>query len=122
MRQKRIAAIHDISGIGKCSLTVALPIISVAGIECAAMPTALLSTHTGGFKNIYIEDLTKGILPIANHWKNEGFEFDAIYSGYLGSMEQVDLIKNCISVLKGKNTLVVVDPVMGDNGKLYQSF
>lgn len=122
MRQKRIAAIHDISGIGKCSLTVALPIISVAGIECAAMPTALLSTHTGGFKNIYVEDLTKGIMPIANHWKNEGFEFDAIYSGYLGSMEQVDLIKNCISVLKGKNTLVVVDPVMGDNGKLYQAF
>ena len=122
MRQKRIAAIHDISGIGKCSLTVALPIISVAGIECAAMPTALLSTHTGGFKNIYIEDLTKGIMPIANHWKNEGFEFDAIYSGYLGSMEQVDLIKNCISVLKGDKTLVVVDPVMGDNGRLYQSF
>lgn len=122
MRQKRIAAIHDISGIGKCSLTVALPIISVAGIECAAMPTAMLSTHTGGFKNIYIEDLTKGIMPIANHWKSEGFEFDAIYSGYLGSMEQVDLIKDCISVLKGKDTLVIVDPVMGDNGKLYQTF
>lgn len=122
MRQKRIAAIHDISGIGKCSLTVALPIVSVAGIECAVMPTAVLSTHTGGFKNIYIEDLTKGIMPIANHWKNEGFEFDAIYSGYLGSMDQVDLIKNCLSVLKGSNTLVVVDPVMGDNGKLYQSF
>ena len=122
MRQKRIAAIHDISGIGKCSLTVALPIVSVAGIECAVMPTAVLSTHTGGFKNIYIEDLTKGIMPIANHWKNEGFEFDAIYSGYLGSMDQVDLIKNCFSVLKGSNTLDVVDPVMGDNGKLYQSF
>lgn len=122
MRQKRIAAIHDISGIGKCSLTVALPIISAAGIECAALPTALLSTHTGGFKNIYIKDLTEGIMPIANHWKKEGFEFDAIYSGYLGSMEQVDLIKDCISVLKNKNTLVVVDPVMGDNGKLYQSF
>ena len=81
MRQKRIAAIHDISGVGKCSLTVALPIISVAGIECCALPTALLSTHTGGFKNIYIEDLTKGIMPIAKHWKSEGFEFDAIYSG-----------------------------------------
>jgi pyridoxine kinase len=81
MRQKRIAAIHDISGVGKCSLTVALPIISVAGIECAAMPTALLSTHTGGFKNIYIKDLTESILPIAKHWKDEGFLFDAIYSG-----------------------------------------
>lgn len=122
MRQKRIAAIHDISGVGKCSLTVALPIVSVAGIECCALPTALLSTHTGGFKNIYIQDLTKGILPIANHWKSEGFEFDAIYSGYLGSVEQVDLIKKCISVLKAENTLVVVDPVMGDNGNLYQTF
>jgi len=122
MRQKRIAAIHDISGIGKCSLTVDLPIVSVSGIECCAIPTALLSTHTGGFKNIYIEDLTKGIMPIANHWKSEGFEFDAIYSGYLGSMEQVDLIKECVSVLKDDSTLVVVDPVMGDNGKLYQTF
>lgn len=122
MRQKRIAAIHDISGIGKCSLTVALPIISVAGIECAAMPTALLSTHTGGFKNIYIKDLTEAILPIAEHWNKEGFEFDAIYSGYLGSMEQVDLVKSSLSLLKNKNTLVVVDPVMGDNGKLYQTF
>ena len=98
MRQKRVAAIHDISGIGKCSLTVALPIISAAGIECSVLPTALLSTHTGGFKNIYIKDLTGSIMPIANHWKSEGFEFDAIYSGYLGSMEQVDLIKDCISV------------------------
>lgn len=122
MRQKRIAAIHDISGVGKCSLTVALPIISVAGIECAAMPTALLSTHTGGFKNIHIKDLTENILPIAKHWKTEGFAFDAIYSGYLGSMEQVDLVKQSISLLKGEKTLVVVDPVMGDNGKLYQTF
>jgi len=122
MRQKRIAAIHDISGIGKCSLTVALPIISVAGIECAAIPTALLSTHTGGFKNIYIKDLTEGILPIAKHWKDEGFEFDAIYSGYLGSMEQVDIVKQTLSILKKEKTLVVVDPVMGDNGKLYQTF
>jgi len=122
MRQKRVAAIHDISGIGKCSLTVALPIISAAGIECSVLPTALLSTHTGGFKNIYIKDLTGSIMPIANHWKSEGFEFDAIYSGYLGSMEQVDLIKDCISVLKNEKTLVVVDPVMGDNGKLYQTF
>ena len=122
MRQKRIAAIHDISGIGKCSLTVALPIISVAGIECCALPTALLSTHTGGFKNIYIKDLTEAISPIAEHWQSEGFEFDAIYSGYLGSMKQIDLVADAVNKLKGKNTLVVVDPVMGDNGKLYQTF
>ena len=122
MRQKRIAAIHDISGLGKCALTVALPIVSVAGIECCAIPTALLSTHTGGFHDMYIKDLTDSILPIAKHWHKEGFAFDAIYSGYLGSMEQVDLLMAVIAKLKGKDTLVVVDPVMGDNGKLYQSF
>lgn len=122
MRQKRIAAIHDISGVGKCSLTVALPIISVAGIECCALPTALLSTHTGGFENIYIKDLTSSITPIAKHWQDEGFRFDAIYSGYLGSKEQIDLVLDAINRLKGSDTLVVVDPVMGDNGKLYQTF
>lgn len=122
MRQKRIAAIHDISGVGKCSLTVALPVISATGVECCAMPTTLLSTHTGGFKNIYIEDLSNAILPIAKHWKSEGFEFDAIYSGYLGSMEQVDLVSTSIDILKTKDTLVVIDPVMGDNGRLYQTF
>ncbi len=122
MRQKRIAAIHDISGVGKCSLTVALPIISVAGIECCALPTALLSTHTGGFKNIHIKDLTEDILKIVKHWQQENFEFDAIYSGYLGSFEQVDLVKEAFAKLKNKNTVIVVDPVMGDNGKLYQAF
>ena len=122
MRQKRIAAIHDISGVGKCSLTVALPVISATGVECCAMPTTLLSTHTGGFKNIYIEDLSNAILPIAKHWKSEGFEFDAIYSGYLGSMEQVDLVSASIDIIKTKDTLVVIDPVMGDNGRLYQTF
>lgn len=122
MRQKRIAAIHDISGVGKCALTVALPIISAAGIECCAIPTAVLSTHTGGFKNFYFKDLTEAILPIAEHWHNEGFEFDAIYSGYLGSMEQVDILTECTNKLKTKNTLIVVDPVMGDNGRLYQTF
>ena len=122
MRQKRIAAIHDISGIGKCALTVALPIISAAGIECAVIPTAVLSTHTGGFKDFYFKDLTSAMLPIAEHWKKEKFEFDAIYSGYLGSMEQVDILQTCIEKLKTKNCLVVVDPVMGDNGRLYQTF
>ncbi len=123
MRQKRVAAIHDISGIGKCSLTVALPVISAAGIECAVIPTAILSTHTGGFKKRpKITDLTDTILPIVHHWRDEGFEFDAIYSGYLGSMEQVDIIIETAEILKGENTLLVVDPVMGDNGKLYQAF
>lgn len=122
MRQRRIAAIHDISGVGKCALTVALPIVSASGIECCAIPTAVLSTHTGGFKNFYFKDLTEAILPIAEHWQKEGFEFDAIYSGYLGSMEQVDILMECISKLKSENTLIVVDPVMGDNGRMYQIF
>lgn len=122
MQQKRVAAIHDISGIGKCSLTVALPIISAAGIECAALPTALLSTHTGGFKDIYIKDLTEAIEPISNHWQSQGFSFNAIYSGYLGSDAQISLVKSAIDRLKGKDTLVVVDPVMGDHGKLYKTF
>ena len=122
MRQKRIAAIHDISGIGKCALTVALPIVSAAGIECAVIPTAVLSTHTGGFKDFYFNDLTSAMLPISEHWHKEGFEFDAIYSGYLGSKEQIDILKTCIDKLKTKSTLVVVDPVMGDNGRLYQTF
>lgn len=122
MRQKRIAAIHDISGLGKCALTVALPIVSVAGIECCVIPTAVLSTHTGGFRDVYFKDLTDSILPITTHWKEQGFDFDAIYSGYLGSMEQVDLLMQVIGQLQQDKTLVVVDPVMGDNGKLYQTF
>lgn len=122
MPQKRIAAIHDISGIGKCSLTVALPVVSTAGIECCVIPTAVLSTHTGGFHGYHFRDLTDSILPIAEHWKKEGFHFDAIYSGYLGSTRQVDVLLECIGLLRARDTLVVIDPVMADNGRLYQSF
>ncbi|MBQ2274997.1 MAG: pyridoxal kinase, partial [Clostridia bacterium] len=120
--QKRVAAIHDISGFGKCSLTVALPIISAAGSECAVIPTAVLSTHTGGFKDFTFRDLTEDILPIAEHWRREGICFDAIYTGYLGSFEQIDLVCKVIDILRDENTLVVVDPVMADHGKLYPIF
>lgn len=122
MQQKRIAAIHDLSGVGKCSLTVALPIVSTAGIECCVIPTALLSTHTGGFRDPHIRDLTDSILPVAEHWKREGFYFNAIYSGYLGSMRQIEILVKCMELLRQKDTLVVIDPVMGDNGRLYQTF
>ncbi len=122
MPQKRVAAIHDISGFGKCSLTVALPIISAAKIETAVIPTAVLSTHTGGFKGYTFRDLTEDILPIAKHWKNENLKFNGIYTGYLGSKEQVGLVKQTINLLKDENTLVVVDPVMGDHGRLYAGF
>ncbi|MBR3593724.1 MAG: pyridoxamine kinase [Clostridia bacterium] len=120
--QKRVAAIHDISGFGKCSLTVALPIISAAGVETSVIPTAVLSTHTGGFKDFTFRDLTEDILPIAKHWKSEGIRFDAIYTGYLGSFRQIDLVCEIIDILRDEDTLVVVDPVMADHGKLYQIF
>ena len=122
MMQKRVAAIHDISCFGKCSLTVALPVISAAGIECAVIPTAVLSTHTGGFSGYTFRDLTDDILPIANHWKKEGITVDAFYTGYLGSKEQINIVKNAIDIIKDQNTLTIVDPVMADNGKLYGGF
>lgn len=121
-RIKRVAAIHDISCIGKCSLTVALPIISAGGIECSVIPTAVLSTHTGGFENYTFKDLTDEILPIANHWKSLNVKFDSIYTGYLGSIAQVEIVKETIKQLADENTLVLVDPVMADFGSLYKNF
>ena len=91
-QQKRVLAVHDISCVGKCSLTVALPIISAAGVECSVLPTAVLSTHTGGFKDFTFRDLTEDIRPIIVHWKSLGIHFDAIYTGYLGSFEQIDIV------------------------------
>ncbi len=116
----RMAAIHDISGLGKCSLTVALPIVSASGVECCCIPTALLSTHTGCFSDWTFRDLSDDILPIAEHWsKLDDISFDAIYSGYLASEKQGELIEKCIDYLKGENTLVIVDPAMADNGRYY---
>ena len=122
MDLKRVAAIHDISCFGKCSLTVALPIISACGIETAVIPTAVLSTHTGGFSGFTFRDLTKDIIPIANHWKKEGISVDGVYSGYLGSKEQVEIVKNIIPIIKKPNGITVVDPVMADHGRLYGGF
>lgn len=118
---KRIAAIHDISGFGKCSLTVALPIISASGVECACLPTALLSTHTGGFSDFTFKDLSSEMMPIAHHWKRQGVEFDGIYSGYLASAEQAKLLENIIDLLTTEKTKIIVDPVMADNGEYYSN-
>ncbi len=118
---KRIVTIQDISCFGKCSLTVALPIISAMGVETAILPTAVLSTHTGGFKNFTFRDLSEDITKIFNHWDSENIEFDAIYTGYLGSFEQIDLMKAFIDKKRGKS-LAFVDPAMADNGKLYTGF
>ena len=122
MVQKRVLAIHDISCFGKCSLTVALPILSSAGIECTVMPTAVLSTHTGGFTGFTYRDLTEDLTPILDHWKTLEIEFDAIYTGFLGSFEQIDIVSKIIDELRGEDTIVAVDPVMADNGELYKIF
>lgn len=118
---KRILTIQDISCIGKCSLTVALPIISAMGVEAAIIPTAVLSTHTM-FDNFTFKDLADQISPITNHWKEEGFTFDSIYTGYLGSKEQIDMIKDLFDDFKSDQTLNIVDPAMGDKGQLYPAF
>ncbi len=118
---KRIVTIQDISCVGKCSLTVALPIISAMGVETAILPTAVLSTHTM-FSNFTCKDLTKEIVPITKHWKNEGIGFDAIYTGYLGSFEQIDMMADLFDEFKTDENIVLVDPVMADNGKLYPAF
>lgn len=118
---KRIVTIQDISCVGKCSLTVALPIISAMGIETAVIPTAVLSTHTA-FKNFTYRDLTGDLPKIAKHWKQEKFDFDGIYTGYLGSTEQIDMLKEFFKQFKTSNNFVFIDPVMADNGKLYAGF
>lgn len=118
----RVAAIHDISCFGKCSLTVALPIISAAAVECSVIPTAVLSTHTGGFTNFTFRDLTEDITPIAKHWQSLGLHFDAVYTGYLGSEEQVDKIIDTFERVRSEGTRLIVDPVMADNGQLYGLF
>ena len=119
---KKVAAIHDISCFGRCSLTVALPILSAAGVNCSVVPTAVLSTHTGGFEGFTYRDLTDDILPIAKHWQDIGLGFDAIYSGFLGSIKQVGLLKEFIRMFRNRDTMVLVDPVMGDDGRLYKTF
>lgn len=119
---KRVAAVHDLSCVGKCSLTAALPVISAAGIEVCPVPTAVLSTHTGGITGYTYRDLTEDILPIVNHWLSLGLEFDAVYTGYLGSFRQLYIVAELIDKLRRPGSLVIVDPVMADNGRLYAGF
>jgi len=120
--QKRVLAIHDISCLGRCSLTVALPVISAAGIETTVLPTAVLSTHTGGFTGYTFRDLTDDMRPIIGHWRSLGLSFDAIYTGYLGSFRQLDIVGEIIGEFRSRSGIVIVDPVMGDNGSLYSGF
>ena len=122
MAYKRILTIQDISCVGQCSLTVALPILSACGVETAILPSAVLSTHTAGFTGYTFRDLTGDMPAISDHWKKEQIQFEAIYTGYLGSREQISYIRKMFQELKTATGITVVDPAMADNGKLYPGF
>ncbi|MFA5561409.1 MAG: pyridoxamine kinase [Eubacteriales bacterium] len=118
---KRIVTIQDLSGVGKCSLGIALPVISAMGVESACLPTAVLSTHTA-FPGFTFHDLTGEIKPISEHWKSQGITFDAVYTGYLGSFAQIELVSRFIRDFKRPENIVFIDPAMGDAGRLYPGF
>lgn len=122
MRQKRIVTVQDLSCFGKCSLTISLPVISAAGIEACCVPTAVLSTHTGGLGKCTYRDLTEDIMPIARHWQSLGLEFDAVYLGYLGSERLLESAEAFADMFVREDTLLIIDPVMADNGRLYSGF
>ena len=119
---KKILTIQDISCYGQCSITVALPIISAFGIETAVLPSAVLSTHTSGFSEYTVRDLTEDLPNIRKHWEKEGIYFDAIYTGFIGSIEQLDYIKDIIDSRLKPDGLVFVDPAMADQGEFYNGF
>lgn len=119
----RVAAIHDISGFGRCALTVIMPVLSTMGMQVCPVPTAVLSTHTGGFSDFSFHDLTDTMVEYIDHWKGLDLKFDCIYSGFLGSEHQIDIVKDFIRDFKTKeNQLLVVDPVMADDGELYETY
>ena len=120
MSTPRIAAIHDLSCFGRCSLTIALPLLSAMGCQCCPLPTALLSAHTGFPGNTFL-DLTVEMGRIADHWAAMDLQFDAIYSGFLGSADQVDTVARFFDTFKKSDTAVIVDPVMGDHGTAYRT-
>lgn len=122
MPYKRILTIQDISCVGQCSLTVALPIISACGIETCVLPSAVLSTHTGGFSGYTFRDLTEDMPSIRNHWKKENISFDAVYTGYLGSAKQIEYVTDIFEECLKEGGTKIVDPAMADNGKLYAGF
>lgn len=119
---KRVLTIQDISCVGQCSLTVALPILSACGLETAILPSAVLSTHTGGFSGYTFRDLTDDMPKIKDHWVKEGIQFDAITTGYLGSIQQIEIIKDIFNQTRKDKSTIFVDPAMADNGKLYIGF
>lgn len=122
MSYKKVLTIQDISCVGQCSLTVALPVISACGVETCVLPSAVLSTHTGGFSGFTFRDLTDDMPSIKDHWVKEGISYDAIYTGYLGSTKQIDYVADIFDAVLSDGGLKIVDPAMADNGKLYVGF
>ena len=109
---RRAAAVQDLSGFGRCSLTVALPILSAMGVQCSCLPTAVLSTHTGGFKGYTFRDLTEDMEPFFRHWQKEQFTFDALYTGYLGSLHQLEIVQRFFDAFQTKENITLVDACM----------
>ena len=122
MEYKKILTIQDISCVGQCSLTVALPILSACGLETCILPSAVLSTHTAGFSGFTFRDLTDDMPEIQRHWQKENIKFRAIYTGYLGSVKQVGYVRNILDTMGTEDCVRIVDPAMADNGKLYSIF
>ena len=122
MTTPRVAAIHDMSGFGRCSLTVAIPVLSAMGVQCCPLPTAFLSTHTGGFTGFTFLDMTEEMPKVSAHWQELDLHFHAIYSGFLASERQIGIVSDFIRTFRRSDTLVVIDPVMGDDGKAYQTY
>lgn len=117
--QKTAAAVHDLAGFGKCSLTVILPVLSAAGVAASAVPTAVLSSHTGGLPGVFHEDFTHGVRAFARQWESLGLSFDALYTGYMSSPGQVEACGELVRALRRPQTLFAADPALGDNGRLY---
>ncbi|MBQ8289576.1 MAG: pyridoxamine kinase [Clostridia bacterium] len=122
MAYKKILTIQDISCVGQCSLTVALPILSACGLETCILPSAVLSTHTAGFSGFTFRDLTEDMPAIQKHWQKENIKFEAIYTGYLGSIKQIGYVRDILKTMGTDNCVRVVDPAMADNGQLYSIF
>ena len=121
-KTKKVAAIHDLSGFGRASLTAIIPTLSTMGVQVCPVPTAILSNHTGGFEKYSYVDLTDSMTEYIQMWKDLSLEFDCVYSGFLGSTKQIEIVSDFIDYFGNDENLIVVDPVMGDNGALYSSF
>ena len=122
MSTPKVIAIHDLSGFGRCSLTVAIPVLSAMGVQCCPLPTAWLSTHTGGFTGYTFLDMTEEMARAADHWASLGLRFEAVYSGFMGSEAQMALVSRMIGQFRAPGGIAVVDPVMGDHGVRYATY